>query len=322
MPIPVKGDPDYTDYVIRTAKTALLRKGVINEPRTMFDEIPVPTSTGIIGPGSPGTFINGEPWPIRLTHIVASTRYLAADGINLGNDLTANLIGMRLLFHDQYFMNPQFVAIPTWGNKATANANPSDEGTSHWDFVANGQPFVLSARDTLVVSCQLQVAPEEGTSVPVTVTFLGIGLISRRPYLLQGSRDISSLAPVDLSTVDFRNDGLEPIAITDMQVTVGGTSLEAPQGQVANLRFNVKQVGNGTNTWWFAGPTAPVNQQRMQANLAGLTTGRAVVCQLPGDGFIWEPGEGMTVEVGARTNFGEIPQQTLCVALAGYVMVV
>jgi hypothetical protein len=320
MPIPEKGSADYVDYVIRIAKGALVRQGVINEPRILFDEVPVPVTPGLIGPGSPGTFVNGEPWPLRLTHVVAAIRRLAADGLSEGNELLTSLIGMRLLFHDQYFQNSQFVAVSSWGNKATANANPADEGTAHWDFVSNGQPFVLSARDTLIVSLQLQQAPPGQESIPVTVTFLGIGTISRRPYILQGSRDMVGLAPMDLSTVDFRNDGLEPIAITDMQVQAAGTSEDAPQGFVNNVRINVKQVGNGTNTWWFAGPTAPLNQQRAQANLLGLTTGRAVVCQLPGDGFVWEPGEGMTLEVGSRVPLQV--QQTLCVGLAGYVMVV
>jgi len=321
MPIPVKGDPDYVDYVIRTARTALVRQGVINEPRMLFDEVTVPGDMNVIGYGSPGTFVNGEPWPLRITHVVGAMRYLNADGSVLNSDLLAQYIGLRLLFHDQYFQSSQFVALSTWGNKATANANPTDQSTAGWDFVANGQPFVLSARDSLVVSLQLQVAPGQGAAIPVTVTFMGIGMLTRRPYLLSGTRDFTSTAPFDLSTVDFRNDGLEPIAITNMQVQVAGEDVEEnPQGILANLRMNVKQVGNGTNTWWFAGPTAPVNQQRVQANMVGLTTGRAIICELPGDGFIWEPGEGMTLQAQTRVTLGFDP--VLCVGLAGYIMVV
>lgn len=321
MPIPAKGDADYTDYVIRTAKTALLRGGVINEPRMLFDEVHLPTLTTQIGPGSPGVFVNGEPWPLRITHVMAAVRYLAQDGSTLSSELLASQIGMRLIFHDQFFQSRQFVAVSSWGNKATATPNPVDEGTAHWDFVQNGQPFTLSARDTLIVRVQLQVAPQ--TAIPVTVTFLGIGSISRRPYLLQGQRDLTDLTPIDLSTVDFRNDGLEPIIITDMQVQVAGETAAAPQGVLANLRINVKQVGNGTNSWWFAGPTAPVNQQLAQASLCGVSTGRAVACQLPGDGFIWEPGEGMTFEVQPRVDFSQLTSPpVLCVGLNGYIMVV
>jgi hypothetical protein len=322
MPIPSKGAPDYVDHVLRTARDGLIRQGVINEPRMLFDEITVPRSTDMIGPGSPGTFINGEPWPLRITHVLAAMRHVDKDGVTPGIDLLTSLVGMRLMFHDQFFMNAQFVACSTWGNKATATPNPTDEGTAHWDFVANAQPFVLSARDTLIVSVALQVAPAAGQSIPVTVTFMGIGSLSRRPYMLQGTRDVTSLAPIDLSTVDFRNDGLEPIVITDMQVQVAGETRTAgitPQGVLSNLRLNIKQVGNGTNTWWFAGPTAPINQQRAQASLVGVTTGRAVVCQLPGDGFIWEPGEGMTIEVQPRTTLQIDP--VLCVGLTGYIMV-
>lgn len=320
MPIPAKGDADYTDYVIRTAKTALVRAGVINEPRMLFDEVPVPSLTTLIGPGSPGTFVNGEPWPLRITHVMAAVRHVAVDGTTLSSELLASQIGMRLIFHDQFFQSRQFVSVGSWGNKATATPNPADEGTAHWDFVANGQPFTLSARDTLIVRVALQVAGQ--AAIPVTVTFLGIGAASRRPYILQGQANLADLSPTDLSTVDFRNDGLEPIIITDMQVQVAGQSAAAPAGILANLRINVKQVGNGTNTWWFAGPTAPVNQSLAQASLVGLTTGRAVACQLPGDGFIWEPGEGMTFEVQPRVDFsGLASPAVLCVGLAGYIMV-
>jgi hypothetical protein len=321
MPIPVKGDPDYVDYVIRTARTAQVRQGVLNEPRMLFDEITVNRDRNTISYGSPGVFVNGEPWPLRITHVVGALRLTDAAGTANGSDLMASQLGIRLLFHDQYFQSSQFVALSTWGNKATATANPTDEGTAHWDFVANGQPFTLSARDSLVVSVQLQTAPGQGLSVPVNVTFMGIGAITRRPYMLSGSRDLDGLAPFDLSTVDFRNDGLEPIVITDMQVQVAGEDVDEPQGILKNLRINIKQVGNGTNTWWFAGPTTPVNQQRVQADLLGLTTGRAVVCQLPGDGFIWEPGEGMTLQAQARIGGLQV-DPVLCIGLAGYIMVV
>lgn len=321
MPIPQKGDPDYVEYVLRTAQGGLIRQGVINEPRMLFDELTLPSgangSAEIVN-GNPGVFVNGEQFPLRITHMTATVRHPAPE-------VLLQTIGIRLNYHDQWYMNPRFLPVPVFGNKSTAAPEPASSATAHWDFVANGQPFVMSARDTLVVRVQLQVVPAStGAKLTANVTFEGIGTMSRRPYILNGQIDLDDLAAIDIPTANFRNDGVEPIAITDMTVNLSGPDLSSPQGFVSNLRFNVTQVGNGTGVRWFSGPVAPVNIQLAQATLAGVTTGRALVHQFPGDGFIWEPGEGLTLQAQPRVNNlldGGNPV-VLCLGLCGYIMVV
>jgi hypothetical protein len=147
-------------------------------------------------------------------------------------------------------------------------------------------------------------------------------MLSKRPYLFSGRRELDSLLTTSLPTTDFRNDGSEPVIITDMTVHVAAElGTVNPEGNIGRLRFNVRQVGNGTNAQWFSGPQVPVAVNRMQATLAGPTTGRAVVHEFPGDGLLWEPGEGITYFAG---NVGGVVQgfnSVLCLGLLGYIMV-
>ncbi|MHC4717521.1 MAG: hypothetical protein ACYS5V_11160, partial [Planctomycetota bacterium] len=330
---PQKGDPDYVDYVVQLAKGGIIRKGIINEPRVIFDEFTIDPN-GVPTEGSPGVFINGEQFPIRLTHMLMSTTYLndpeQGDPVP-DNPLNIQRIGLRMVFHDQFYMNRAFLPVPVWGNKVVAASDTVSFATSAWDFVQNGQPFVLSARDTIEVDVQLNDFADPDQAVPVNVVFSGIGALSKRPYLLNAEVQLTDLSVETMQPSDFRNDGSEPIVITDMTVNVGAEFGAAdPQGDIRRVRLNVRQVGNGTNATWFVGPTNPLAVDRMQADLCGLTTGRAVVHELPGDGFLWEPGEGLTVagqriveqQVGPAPPPPPAPAfvSRLTVALAGYIM--
>lgn len=319
-PVPAKGDPDYTDYVIQLAKGGLVRRGVLNEPRLFFDEVDQSDTVGAVVAGNPGVFRNGEGFPVRLTRMVACVRNTdQAD--TLDDERNIQRIGMRMLFHDQYYMNPDYLPLPVWGNTNVAGGPSFSAAVSHWDFVANGQPFVLSARDTLVVTLQLIRGPVSAGNVPVNVTFTGVGALSRRPYIFNSEAALNNLARVDMDTVDFRNDGSEPVVVTDMTVNVGNDSdSNDPQGDIGRVRVNVRQVGNGTNAQWFHGPVTPAAIDLAQATLLGVTTGRAVVHQFPGDGLIWEPGEGITIETVAVNPPGGF-DSVLCVGFAGYLMV-
>ena len=325
MNIPQKGDPDYVDYVLRMSQRGVLRQGVINEPRAYYDEIVV-NPAGTETAGSPGTFVNGEEFPVRLTHMLAAIRYLDTDTPTpaVADPLLIQQIGLRLVFHNQFYMNPEFLPLPIWGNKTVALPQQIDSACSAWDFVANGQPFVLSARDTLQVQVQLRDAVAPANPVPVTVAFTGFGMLSKRPYILNSRIELDDLASITMNTVDYRNDGTEPIVITDMMVNVGAEEGAAsPRGNIDRVSFNVRQVGNGTNGDWFRGPQTPIVINRMQATLAGLTTGRAIVHQFPGDGIIWEPAEGITL--AARNLRVLAPPEDFNVALVlaflGYIMV-
>ena len=321
--IPNKGDRDYVDYVIRVSQSGVLRQGVINEPRAYFDEIIVNPDPAVETEGNAGVFYNGEEFPVRLTHVLFATRYLNnAEPPVLADPLILQQIGVRFLFHQQYYMNQNFLPAPVWGNKVVAQSFQVDSSVSSWDFVANGQPFVLSARDTLQVTVQLNDAANPPAGVPVTVAFTGFGMLSKRPYFLQGRLVLTDLAPHIIVTTDYRNDGTEPIVITDMMVNVAAEDgAQDPRGNIDRVSLQVKQVGNGTQADWFRGPTNPLIS-RMQATLCGVTTGRAVAHQFPGDGVILEPGEGFTVvtqNLGLAQDFDDT---VLVLSANGYVMVV
>lgn len=312
--VPAKGSNEYVDYVIALASGPSLREGIINEPRIFYDVI-APNVDGLVTSGTPGAFINGEDFPIRVTHMTAACGYLDQAG-DLDDFRNIQRIGLQLQYHDQFYMNPTLLPCPVWGNKVVAASDIISTGLSSWDFVATARPFVLSSRDTLAV--QLLLAEEGDSGTPVTVTFTGFGMLSKRPYMLSSQLvlDQAGIA-LPMTTNDFRNDGLEPITITDMTVNVGGDIAAAdPSGVINRISINVRQVGNGTQARWFSGPVTPAY---CPASLLGLTTGRAVVHEFPGDGLIWQPNEGITVFCQAlgSADFASILNLGLC----GYLMV-
>lgn len=319
--VPTKGDPRYVDYVINMAKGKALRDGIITEPRAYYDIIDV-NSDGVETTGTPGVFVNGEQFPVRLTHLLGSVTHLQQDDQTVDDQRNIQRIGLRMVFHDQFYMNRDFLPVPIWGTKVVAPPPPIAFNNSTWDFVANGQPFVLSARDTMQVQVVLNTAAAPGAAAarPINVIFTGFGMLSKRPYLMNGQVNLEDLQQTTLTTVDFRNDGTEPIVITDVSVNVGA-ALDAAdaQGDITELSINIRQVGNGTNAEWFIGPQTPVPIPNMPAQLMGLTTGRAVVHEFPDGGLLWEPGEGITVNT-QRIGTADFDSR-LALALAGYIMV-
>lgn len=319
--IPPKGTSQYIDYVIELAKTKTPLEGVINEPRVFFDEIPLNADSDVIVGGTAGVMVNGERWPIRITHMLGCLRYLDADtrpGVE--DQQNINNVLLRLRYHDQFYMNNFFLPMPVWGNKVVAAPEAFGESVSHWDLVQNSRPFIMVARDTVQVQVQLRDSGAPNAAVPVDVVLHGFGMLSHRPYILNGHRDLANITVTDLPTTDFRNDGSEPIVITDVTCNVGPElDSESPVGNINRVSLNIKQHGNGTGGWWFIGPVTPPNAiGRMQATLMGVTTGRAVVHQLPGDGLIWNPGDGMNIDVRAQIDD---MASVLCIAFAGYIMV-
>lgn len=319
--IPEKGTQEYIAYVISLAERRTLREGVLNEPRAYFDEITVQPERGRATQGNPGAFYNGEQFPVRITHMLGAVRFLDAVDNEVDDETNVNGIGLRMQFHDQFYMNPMFLPVPLWVNKNVAAAEPVAQGNSSWDFVRNGRPFVLSARDTLAVEVQLRdvLVPDE--PVPVTIQFTGFGMLSKRPYILTSRIELDDLTTQTMQTTDLRNDGSEPIIVTDMALHVANELGSVnPEGDINRVRFNIRQVGNGTNAKWFSGPQVPAPLNLMQGTLAGLTTGRAVVHEFPGDGLLWEPGEGITVQVNNLSGEDDF-SSVLVLGLAGYIMV-
>lgn len=318
--VPSRNDPDYADFVIRMASGGSLKAGVLNEPRIFYDVIPLSQDPTLIIAGSPGVFVNGEQYPIRISHLSAALAYLDAEG-HFALDSDIQRAAMRLLFHDTFYMNAQFVPVPLWGNLCVAPPQSIATGISHWNLVENGNPFILSARDTLVVTVQLNDATL--ADYPANLVLAGIGAISKRPYLFNSEVVITGPQRTNLNSVDLRNDGIEPVVITDITVTAGPTLTSTdPTGNISALSINIVQSGNGTGNKWFIGPqTPPPPIPLMPAQLLGFSTGRAVVHQFPGDGLLWNPGDGISVEVQTRALRDRDSTPVLCLALGGNIMV-
>jgi hypothetical protein len=302
----------YIDWLVNLAAKNVA-KGVIEEPRTYFDSIFL-LPNGVVSDGDRNVFINGEQFPVRITHAAMAIRPDFQQGSGL-DERDIQRMGMRFTFHDQYYQSREFLPVPLWATKVVAGPAALASGFSSQTF---DRPVILSARDSLRVQVALEAAP--ATPRVVSVSFTGVGLLSKRPYFLGSEVELSDTAPVVLNTADFRNDGAEPIALTDWVIHCSSERDNATgAGDIRLVRVQVRQIGNGTGADWFVGPTSPPLSQ-CPATLLGTTQGRAVVHQFPGEGLIWEPGEGIVVQ-GLALNSG-VEGLSLAVGLSGYICLV
>lgn len=293
--------------------------GVIEEPRVFFDQITL-HDDGLVSQGDPNVFINGEQFPVRITQIVFGLRGQSDGdaGFVFPDERLLQRVGVRIVYHDSYYQTATFQPAPLWSNKIVAGPQALTPGVSSYVL---DRPVVLSARDTLRVVVALEAATDQDTTRTASVGFHGTGLQSKRPYFLSSSRDLSTTAPVTMQGADFRNDGTEPIALTDMVVRLSAQSDDpVGAGDVRLLRVQVNQIGNGTGAQWFVGPQTPTAISQCFAGLLGLTQGRMVVHQIPGEGFLWEPGEGVTLEASALDSDSE--GLVLVAGMAGFISLV
>lgn len=313
---------EYRAFLVKLAADNLCR-GIIEEPRAYYDRLTFdPTISNAPTFGASNTFLNGERHPVRLTHMTAAVAYVDEAGNTAQDERLIQRMRLRMRHHDYFYMRNQFVPLPLWNNTHTAAADVVSFGTSAWFFE---RPLVLSARDALEVSVQLEDnPPDEDGNVPVSVSFTGVGLYSRRPYFLFGDVTIADDTIVNIAMDNYRNDGAEPILITDMTTNVGNQlGLDDPTGDIRRARVRVWQNGNGTNADWFQGPTGTALPIEMiPASLLGVRSGRAVTHRFPGDGLIWEPGEGIQIAVNhSGITQGVFPDVQLDIALLGYIAV-
>lgn len=327
---------EYQAYLQLLAESNVV-DGVIYEPRGFFDLIPLDGTREVAG--HPEVFRNGEAFPITITHMTASVAYLDKAGESVVDERLLQRIGLYLNFHDQAYMNPpqqlggngagsilRAAPLPTWSNVITSAADALTRGTSSWRFP---KPFILAARDTLNVRTRFYDAPDE--PVPVSVSFTGIGMISRQPYFFSAVGQWADAAwhQLDPTGIAYANDGAEPVMIVDMVVNVQADITQAdPTGDSRRVYVDVRQIGNGTQAKWFSGPidvptpgSAPqfVPDNAMPGILLGVRTGRALVHQFPVE-LVWQPGEGISVIAQALTEtVGN--NVSLNLALTGYITV-
>lgn len=298
-----------------------LSEGVFYEPRMYFDIVSFDGSSQREF-GGPSIFRNGEKYPVRLTHLLFAMR--EQDNVSqqdpvAGDERMVARYGLRIRQHDSYYMNADFPPLAIWQNVPSAPAQALSQGQSTWKF---DKPFILSARDTMNVEALLEPLTEQGTR-KVTVAFTGYGLLSKRPYFRSASRDLAQGVPATgFSTDAYRNDGAEPIAITEMTVFCANPDASTnPAGDIRAVRLRVRQVGNGTNQWWTNGPLTPAANPWAPGTVWAPTTGRAVVHKLPEE-LSWNPGEGFDIELSYLAYDPQAPRvDQVVVAALGYIVV-
>lgn len=315
-------------------------KGVIEEPRVYYDVItlaqpPEGSLPGDVSVGDPDAFINREQFPVRITHLSAQLLWKSVDGTVVGLDESKiQGAGLTLRHHDEYYMSPQFLPVPQWANAYVALSPAITMSSVTWEFPA---PVILSARDSLRVEVATVLYLQDVSGIQASVAFTGTGLLSGRPYFFGASVELPNEVGMKrlFNPSQLRNNGAEPVAITNMTLSQPGftvTDEEGAQqyigGNVRLLDVQIRQQGNGTNADWFRGPVIPVARPRCPAGLLGFNGGRSVVHRFPGDGLIWEPGDGIVPQLRAIVeNLQESADEVdvmpdIALSLMGYVSIV
>lgn len=316
-------DQDRVSRIIRTARDNLC-KGVIEEPRIFYDQIVIPED-GTSGFGLADAFVNGEQYPVKIHWMTCAIGYHDSVGEVVADETLIQRVKMRFTYHGSDYMRRAFVRAPVWHNVPVAAP----------DAVAFGQtsmrpasPWLLSSRDSLLVRVQSDDIAAE-TARTATVAITGYGLDTRRPYFKAAELDITGDGqPHPLNPSDFRNDGDEPMVVTEIAAHLSAPAgSQSPQGDIRPLRLDVRQQGNGTQAQWVVAP--PTLPELCPAVLWGTQSGRAVVHRWPpkdqpaeNEGLFWEPGEGLQVEVqGPSTGLTEGDPAILAIALVGSLVV-
>lgn len=271
-------------------------------------------------------FRNGEQYPVRITHMLAAIR----DGNGLAgstNERLTQAYGLRVRVLDTFYMNDDAVPLPAFNDVVTAASDIVSKSTSSWRFA---HPFFMGGRDSLSVQVALEYPVDQLTegSIRVWVTFHGFGALSRRPKELHGNVVFDSASAPVLTIADgfYRNDGTEPLEVHSMVINVEpptGSAGSDPLGNIRRARVSVRQIGNGTNQRWTN--SEAFNLDTVAASLFGVTSGRAVTHVLPiqtdlrGRGWIWEPNQGLTLEVSGPQSGPALSE--LYIALLGEIIV-
>jgi len=299
----------------------------IVEPRILFDRFTFDgINTTSYGTGADSTiFRNGFKYPLQIRYIVAAMLETDDEQATpvLGDERMVQRYGMRIFDHGSYYMSGEYIPLPLWDNRVTAPADIISRSTAVWHF---DRPFEFASRDTMEIRVSLQLTT--ATTRRVSATLEGHGKISKVPYIFTGFVVIANgdgTSEVVIPPGSFRNEGLEPIVMETLTLTCGPDDASTdPTGDIRDLNVAVRQVGYGTNQDWVTGPSVPILFDKAPAVLWGVTTGRCVVHELPANGWIWEPNEGVTVQVQQQVTNPPTPVragETVLIGMLGELLV-
>lgn len=319
---PSPQDPRYVDWLVKLAEKNL-REGIIEEPRLFFDFAELPAAAPFTVPFSNNVFRNGEQFPVRITHMIA---YVAptfdGEASEFLDERLIQHVALRMRWHDTDYMSSFFMPLPLWSNKVLGGAEATQQGSTSWVF---DKPLILSARDSLRVRTQLVTGADASRNAMLSLS--GIGLLSKRPYFFGSSPvTLTDETETQIPSRGYINDGAEPVAVTDMTTMLSGAlDVADPSGDARRAAWGVRQIGNGTQAEWIKGPSASppaaTGTNLCPGALLGITSGRSIVHRFPGDGVIWEPGEGIQAEIAPVSGVDDVQGATVYLAFAGYISV-
>lgn len=303
--------------------------GVLYEPRIFFEKFAFSATPGAT-PVRSGeeTYKNGQKAPIRITHLTAFVEQGEPQSPEVspvqGDERLIARYGLRVLKNDDYYQSPDFIPLPLWHNVTTAPPRPVADHVSGWRYgrvnragARDGFPFVLGSRDSMVVRVQLQAYTSD---TRVGVSFYGTGRLSKRPYMFASETVLDDTTQVLLDPNDYRNTSGEPIDIEGQSCYCRLNGQGAVAAAIRNLRLSIKQMGNGTGRQWEDGPIDSASSDTFcPAPLWGSSVGRAVVHRLGGDGWIWEPGQGVTMEMTSLDTTRSVAETVWVACLGHYI---
>jgi hypothetical protein len=297
-------------------------KPSIQEPRLFWDRVTFDgvNARGLVSPD--GNFSNGFKYPVQIRYIMAAMleddAYPPSTPV-IGDERMTQRYGFRVLDHGSFYMNGDVIPLPLYHNQTTAAPDFVGQSSATWCF---DRPFRLATRDSMQIEVSLEFAT--GTTRTVSATFEGYGEISKVPYIFTGDVSITAADGTNVIAIPadfFKNEGLEPVVICTLTLTCGPDDADTdPTGDIRDLNVSFRQVGYGTNQDWVQGPVTPVAFPRIPAVLCGISQGRCVVHKLPAEGWIWEPGEGVTIQVEqlfTPSRAGEV----VLIGMAGHILV-
>ena len=304
-------------------------EGVLIEPRAYFDFLNyVDASSNLntqVWNTDPGSFTNGEQFPVRLTHFVVSPNFKVAQVqsetvVRYVYPDALQSVKLRIERYDEFYMNEFLINAPAWHN---VNIAPPVAVGNALVTRTLKHAIVLSARDSLRVEVErvpfgatVAITPAGGEpsvvtgTLSVTFTYTGVGMRSGRVYTWGDTVSFYTDGPSieSFDPAQLQNVGGEPVAITQMSFQVGpgenvidGDTTFGPASAPAMFdtrlfRVAIKQIGNGTQADFQHGPTYPTEIKRMPLSLWGTDVGQSVVHQFPGDGLLLDPGQTVRVQ--------------------------
>jgi hypothetical protein len=312
-------DPRETDVLAMADQHKVVCKGRYYEPRILYDSITLETS----GASQqrffdPNTFRNGEQWPLHVTHLVWAVRRRSAATTD---ERLLQRVGLRLHWHDSYYMQDVLAPVPSWLNVRTGLPAPYDAAVSVWNFL---RPILLPTRGSMAVHVSLETALGVGVTRRVAVAFHGKGADTKQARELSSFIDAGPTADADqriTPSTDYSNDGSEEIIIESMTVNVLGqsdVSTDVGDVRAARIRIGMENGGTGADFTRTSGSSPAPGPRGCPASLLGLDGGRAVVHKIPRGGWVLHPGRGFRAE--AR-NVSAGSQIEISMGVVGYVVV-